>query len=120
VLGAHDREDWAENLFLVDFHVGGHLVEQAAADEIAVLVTLEFEVSAVDDKLGALFDAAIDIAAPLVEELARDHRSVIDLRVAGGSDLEAFDAGNELLHERVGGLAADRHRDRNGHAALAG
>ncbi len=36
------------------------MVEQAAADEIAVLVALELEVAAVDDELGAFLDTAVD------------------------------------------------------------
>ena len=50
----------------------------------------------------------------------RDHRAVVGLRVGGGADLEALDARDELLHQHVGGLLADRHRDRDRHAALAG
>ncbi len=38
------------------------MVEQAAADEIAVLVTLQLEATAIDDELGALFDTAVDQA----------------------------------------------------------
>jgi hypothetical protein len=32
-LGAHDREHRPEDLFLVDLHVGRHVVEQAAAEK---------------------------------------------------------------------------------------
>src|SRR3546814_1818874 len=40
ILGAHHREHRSEDLFLVDIHVGGHKVEQAATDEEAVLIAL--------------------------------------------------------------------------------
>ena len=66
ILGAHHREHGAENLFLVDAHVGLHLVEQAAAHEVAVLVALELEVAAIDHELGAFLDADVDIVAHLV------------------------------------------------------
>jgi hypothetical protein len=40
--GTHNREDRPEDLLLVDPHLGLHLVEQAAAEEEAVLVALQF------------------------------------------------------------------------------
>src|SRR3989440_607816 len=36
------------------------------------------------------------------------------------SDLQALDAWNQLVDQDIGGLLADRHRDRDRHAALAG
>src|SRR6266550_3469826 len=45
VLRAHHREHRPKNLFLVDTHVRLHVVEQAAAHEIAVLIALELEVT---------------------------------------------------------------------------
>jgi hypothetical protein len=62
VFGAHHREDRAEDLLLVDAHVRRHVVEQAAADEEAVLVALQLKAAAVDDELGALLRRPIDIA----------------------------------------------------------
>src|SRR5580692_3627598 len=120
ILGADHRQDGSENLFLVDRHVRLDVVEQAAADEIALLVALELEIAAVDHELGAFLDALIDIAADLVEELPGHHRAVVGLRVGRGADLEAFDAGDQFFHQNVGSLLADRHGDRHRHAALAG
>src|SRR5262249_12503576 len=37
VFGAHDRQNRSKNLFLVDSHIRLHVIEQAAAHEIAVL-----------------------------------------------------------------------------------
>jgi hypothetical protein len=52
VVGLADHgEHRAEDLVLVDPHVLGDVVEQAAADEEAVLVALHLEVAAVDDEL---------------------------------------------------------------------
>ncbi len=58
---AHHRKHGPEDLFLVDAHVGRHLVEQAAAHVVAVLVALHGEAAAVDHELGAFLDADIDI-----------------------------------------------------------
>src|SRR6202034_3955995 len=109
-----------ENLFFVDLHIRLDLVEQAAADEIAALVALELEIAAVDDEPGAFLDAGIDVAAHFVEQFARDHRAVIGLLIGRWSDLEPLDARNEFLHQRIGGLLADRNGDRYRHAAFAG
>ncbi len=68
---AHDRQHRAEDLLLVDAHLGLDVVEQAAAEEEAVLVALQFEAAAVDDELGAFLDAEIDIGAHLLEMLRR-------------------------------------------------
>jgi hypothetical protein len=45
----------------MDAHLGLDLVEQAAAEEKALLVLLQFEAAAVDDELGAFLDTEIDI-----------------------------------------------------------
>src|SRR5690606_42136032 len=41
ILGAHDRENRAKDFFLVDAHVLGHMVEQAAAHVEAVFIALQ-------------------------------------------------------------------------------
>src|SRR6266849_10137073 len=50
VLGPHHTNHRAENLFLVDPHVRRHLVEQAAAHEVAVLIALQFESAGIEDE----------------------------------------------------------------------
>jgi hypothetical protein len=50
----------------------------------------------------------------------RDQRAEIGRRVDRSADLQAFDARDELFHQPIGGGLADRHRDRDRHAALAG
>src|SRR4029079_1875784 len=49
--GAHHREHRTEDLFLVDAHVLGYVVEQRAAEEEAVLIALHLEATAVDLEL---------------------------------------------------------------------
>ena len=117
---ADDREHRAEDLLLVDPHVGRDLVEQRAADEVAVLVALHLEAAAIDDELGAFGHAGIDVAAHLVEMLLGHERPHLGLGIGAGSDLEGADLRLELGHQRVGRLVADRHRHRDRHAALAG
>src|SRR4029077_9072415 len=63
---AHDRQDRPEDLLLVDPHLGLDLVKHAAAEEEAVLITLQFEVAAVDGELGALLDPELDIGTYLI------------------------------------------------------
>ena len=71
---AHAREHRPEDLLPVDPHLRLDLVEQAAVEEKAVLVTLQFETAAVDDELSPFPDAEIDIGAHAVEMLAGDER----------------------------------------------
>jgi hypothetical protein len=71
---AHAREHRPEDLLPVDPHLRLDLVEQAAVEEKAVLVTLQFETAAVDDEHSPFPDAEIDIGAHAVEMLAGDER----------------------------------------------
>ena len=65
-LGADDLQHRAEDLLLVGLHGRLHLVEQAGADEEAVLVALQGEAAAVDHQLGALVDAELDVVLDLL------------------------------------------------------
>ena len=119
-VGARHREHRPEDLFLVDLHVGGDVVEQRAAEEVAVLIALQLEAAAIDHQLGAFGDAGIDIALHLVVMLLGHQRAHLGFRIGAGADLQGADLRLELGHQRVGRLLADRHRDRDRHAALAG
>ena len=120
-LRAHGREDRAEDLLLVDRHVLGDVVEQARADEVAVLVALHLEAAAVDGERRALLHALVDEAEDPLPRLGGDHGAVVDVVAGGvGADLERLDLGDQLLDQRVGGLLADGHRHRDRHATLAG
>src|SRR6266849_3130420 len=81
VLSPHHAEHRAENLFFVDAHVRRHLVEQAAAHEVAVLIALQLESAAIDDELGAFLHAHVDITFDLVEMGARDQWPEVGMRV---------------------------------------
>src|SRR6201989_3576006 len=87
VLGADDREHRPEDLFLVDLHLGLHLIEQAGAHEVGLLLALPPEAAAVDQELGAFLDADIDVFLHPVERRLRDQWAVVGLRVGGGADL---------------------------------
>ena len=78
------------------------------------------EVAAVDDQLGAFLDADIDIVLDAVQRLPGDQRAEIGRRVGRRTDLQALDARDQLVHQPVGRVLADRHGDRDRHAALAG
>ncbi len=116
----HDRQHRAEDLLLIDRHVGGDVVEQRAAQEVAVLVALHLEAASVDHELGALALALVDVAAHLGEVLRRDQRTHLRFGIGAGTDLQAADLRLQLLDQGVGGLLSHRHRDRDRHAALAG
>jgi hypothetical protein len=52
------------------------VVEQGATDKISVLIALHLEAAAVDDKLGALAFASIDIAAHFLVVLLGNQRTI--------------------------------------------
>ena len=119
--GAHGGEDGAEDLFAVDVHVGGDVVEEAGADEEAVLVALHREAAAVDREGGAGLHAGFDEAEDFGLGRLGDDGAEIDVLAGGvGADLEGLDAGDELFDQRVGGGLAHGDGDRDRHAALAG
>ena len=116
--GAHHRQHRPEDLVLVDLHVGAHMVEQAAAHEVALLVALQLQATAVDHEFGAFLHALVDIAHHLVPVLARHQRTHLRLRIEARPDLQRRHARRQLLHQPVADIAhRDGNRDR--HAALA-
>src|SRR5690606_27033741 len=64
--------------------------------------------------------ALLDPAGDAVAVGLGDDRAVVGLGVRRDPDLEARDLGDHALAQFVGGLLADRHHHRQGHAALAG
>jgi len=65
------------------------MIEQRPADEVAVLVALHFEATAVDEQSCTLRDTGVDVAADLVQMLLRDERAHIRFRIRARSDFEA-------------------------------
>src|SRR4029077_1883253 len=120
VVRSDDRKHRAENFLLVDTHIRRHAVEQAAAHEISVLIALQLEPAAIDNKFGTFLHAEINIVLHLIEMRPGNERSIVGLRVAGWSDLQAFDARNEFLDEDVCSLLADGHCHGYRHATLPG
>ena len=117
---AHHRENRAENLFLVDLHLGRDAVEQARADIIAALIALQRQVATVHHQLGAFLHAVIDIAAHFVEMHLAHERTHLGIAVRAGADLDLLDLGLQRFDQRVARLVAHRDRHRDRHAALAG
>ena len=67
------------------------MIEEGRTDEEAVLVPLEREAAAVDDQLGPLVDAELDVILdPLLVCLA-DDRAVMRLGIGRNADAEALD-----------------------------
>ena len=120
VLRPHHAQDRPEDLFLVDTHVRGHAVEDAAADEEAVLVAFDGGAAAVHDQARPFLDADVDVAPDLVAVLAGDQRPHLDAAGVEGADLQRLDPRLQPLDQIIGGLVTDRDRHRHRHAALAG
>ena len=99
----------------------GDVVEDGRADEVAALSSAgsTVDVAAVEDQLGALFDALVDPARDGLLVRVGDDRAELRRGVVGGAD-DAL--GGELLHERdelVGDRVLDADHGQR-HAAHAG
>ncbi len=127
VLGADDAQHRAEDLVGVDRHVGGDVVEQRRADEVAALEVRVAELqivagafAAVDDDLGAGLHALVDVVADALQRSLGDQRAVVGLRVEAVAHAEFVDPLDEPGAQPFCGLFADRHRDADRHAPLTG
>ena len=80
VVDADDAEDRAEDLFLVDTHLGLDVVEEAGAEEKTVAFG-ECMGAAVDDELGAFGLAEVDVAGDFVAVRAGDERAEVGFAV---------------------------------------
>ncbi len=117
---AHDAQHRAEDLVLVDRHAGLHVVEQAGADEVAVLVAGgQLHVAAVDQQRGAFLDALGHVAPDLLAMRLRDQRAHVVRRIGAGAHLHLGDLGLQARDHRFGRALADRDDQRHRHAALA-
>ena len=119
-LRTQHRKHRPENLVAIDRHVGGHPVEKRAADEEAVLVALQLQPAAVDDHIGAVFLALVNIALDPRLGFGGDHRTHLDARLVILADLQRAHLRRQLLDEPVGGVVTHGQNGRDRHAALAG
>src|SRR5262245_33819553 len=82
--GSDHREDGAEDLFLVDGHVGGDPVDDRSGEEEAGFVPFDRGVAAVDDEVGALFGGRGDEADDPVPVGGGDQRAELGVGVGAG------------------------------------
>ena len=96
------------------------MVEQMRADKEAVLISLQLEIPAIDDKVRPLRDARFHQPQDVRLRRRRDDGAVIHIIAGGiGADLQFLDPRDQLLDQPVCGFIAHRHRDRDCHAAFA-
>lgn len=70
-------QHWAENFFLVAFHVGRDMVEQSWANEVAFFMPLQLKPAAINDELAAFVNAGLDPAFNLRLMLRGDHGAIM-------------------------------------------
>ena len=116
---ADDLQHGAENLFLVAFHVGGDMVEQRRAEEIAFLMPLHFEATAIDHQFGAFVDCGLDPAFDFGLVLGGDHRAIMRFFVGRNTHAQRFDCRDQLCLQPLGRVITHWHHHRQRHAALA-
>ena len=118
-LGSDDAEHGPEDLLAVDPHLGGHMVEEGHAQEVAVRVFGHVEGSPVVDQLRPFGHAFVDPFDYGGAVLGRVDGTHVHVRLHACADPELADP---LVHERqqpVCGVA-DGDDQSLGHAALAG
>src|SRR5690242_3309844 len=69
--GAYHREHRAKDFLPIDAHLRRDMIEKTAAEEIALLIALERDATAIDHELGAFRQADIDISLHALIGLAR-------------------------------------------------
>ncbi len=121
-LHAHHTEHGAEDLVLVDTHLGGDPIEQAAAQVETVLEawSLHAELASIDHQARPFLDSDVDVAAHAITVFTGDERPHLRLGVGTGTDPQCLHPGRESLDQRIGGGIANGNGDGNRHAALAG
>ena len=82
-------------------------------------MSLQREPAAIDDQFGAFVDAGLDPVLDALLVRGVHHRAVMRVVVGRDADPERRDRGDQFLAQRIGGLVADRHHNRQRHAALA-
>src|SRR5438045_6696938 len=107
ILCSDHLQDRAENLVLVALHVGRDVVEEGRSYEEAFLMALQRKAAAVDDELGALVDAHLDVLLDALLVRHADHRAVVGLWIRRDADPQALDRRDQLLAKRVRGFLTD-------------
>eukprot|EP01022_Parablepharisma_sp_SALTPOND_P021543 TRINITY_DN427_c0_g3_i1.p1 TRINITY_DN427_c0_g3~~TRINITY_DN427_c0_g3_i1.p1 ORF type:complete len:877 (-),score=398.28 TRINITY_DN427_c0_g3_i1:14792-17422(-) len=119
IRAAQHAQHRTEDLFLVDRHLRGDVVEQGATDEEALLEARHLVAATIDHQGGAFFHATADQSLDALLGGGRHHRAHLGSGVHAFVDLQVAGAVGQGRHQGIAG-AAHRHRHRDRHAALAG
>ncbi len=118
--GAHGADNRAKDFGLVDVHIRGDIVKQMRANEEAVFIALQFEITVINHKGCALVNAALDQAQNTLFGLCRDNRTVIHIIAIGvGGNAQFFHPWHQFFKQAVSGAFAYWDSNRNRHAAFA-
>ena len=101
VVDSHDSQDWAEDLFAIDLHLGFHVVEEAGSEE-EPFASGQGLVAAVDDELGALFFSVLDVAGDALQVGLGDLGTQLGSFCHAVVRLQVADALLEFIQEGVG------------------
>ncbi|MNP13216.1 hypothetical protein D3C76_1054870 [compost metagenome] len=107
-----------EDLFFIDAHFWGDVVEQAATQEESFLMTGHGQTTTVHYQGRTGCYAVFHITADLVSRLTGDQRAHVQTAGRASTDFQRLDLGNQFGYQRICDLVTDTHGYRNGHAAL--
>ena len=114
---SHHRQHRPEDLFAVDVHLGGHLVDDGRSDEEPALKPWDRQVAAIDRDPGTLVGTGADQRLDALLGGPRVDRSHLTGRVAARAHLQRAGAFGHRLDDVC--AVADDDRGRDGHAAFA-
>ncbi|SKV76636.1 Uncharacterised protein [Mycobacteroides abscessus subsp. abscessus] len=96
------------------------MIEKRGTDEESAFMTVDREIAAVQDQLGPLGDADVDVVAHPLEGVGTDQRTEVDTLVQRGADHQLAGTLGQAVDQPLGGGFADGYRNGDGHTALTG
>ncbi|MNF73848.1 hypothetical protein D3C84_558630 [compost metagenome] len=116
---ANDAQYRAEDLFFIDAHVRGDVVEQATTQEEAFFITWYYQTTTIDHQFGAGLHAVLHVACNLVASLAGHQWAHVQTARSTCTDFQRLDLRYQFGNQCIGNLVTHANGNRNGHATLA-
>ena len=95
------------------------MIKQSAADKKPVFISLQRQVTPVNDNFGAIRFALIDIANDTVFRVFGDHRPHLNTRLVKLANFQCPHFWRQLFNETICSVVADRQYRRHRHTAFA-
>ena len=94
----HYAEHWPKDLFLVNAHVSGDVIEQAATHKIAILMASDGQATAIRHQRSASVHTVFNKAKHFIAMLCGDQRAHIQAFIGTRAHLQLSDFGQHGFH----------------------